>query len=336
MNPNPQSPFSRLSVRDPETNFVVQALYDAIEQTRAGAATNSTAAVQAQTTAAQALTLASSGGGGGGTSSGVVTIPTFSTLPSPNPMVYPGAVDGALISFSPLSADSGVLFKYSSTNLSWGYYSGNLTRTQANLSALASALGPSHTGLLVFVSDYWHFLQWIGSGWYWAPGDEQSGKYAYWPTAPGASTGWVHADGSTVNCLKSNGTIIPVTLVDTATNPLFLNSGAFTGSIVSASTPTFAGTPFSSVINHTHSVTITDPGHAHTVAESSGVGATSQLMPIAAQAAGTLATSTATTGISASTANPSGGVASITPTGSISLSGGPPVRNLAAPIYYRI
>jgi hypothetical protein len=95
---------------------------------------------------------------------------------------------------------------------------------------------------------------------------------------------------------------------------------ASTGTV---SQPTFSGTPFSSVINHTHSVTITDAGHAHTVP----VGATDDTAaPFDRADAGTNAsganaatsTGTATTGITATTANPAGGVASITPAGTVS------------------
>ena len=89
------------------------------------------------------------------------------------------------------------------------------------------------------------------------------------------------------------------------------------------SQPTFAGTPFSSVINHTHTVTVTDPGHTHTIP----VGATDDTAaPFDRSDAGTNAsganatteTGSKVTGVSATTANPAGGVASITPAGTVS------------------
>lgn len=88
-------------------------------------------------------------------------------------------------------------------------------------------------------------------------------------------------------------------------------------------TPTFAGTPFSSVINHTHTVTVTDPGHTHTLP----VGATDDTAaPFdradagtnASGANATTASGSTATGITATTANPAGGVTSITPAGTIS------------------
>jgi len=91
----------------------------------------------------------------------------------------------------------------------------------------------------------------------------------------------------------------------------------------SISAPTFTGTPFSSVINHTHSVTVTDPGHAHLTQRYPTATGGSSGFTIDTSMSGTLADNTQpvktnTTGITASTANPAGGVASITPAGSIS------------------
>jgi hypothetical protein len=71
------------------------------------------------------------------------------------------------------------------------------------------------------------------------------------------------------------------------------------------SAPTFTGTSFSTVINHTHAVTVSALG-----------GATDDTSaPFPGVDASTLIT-TAIGGITATTANPSGGVASITPAGS--------------------
>lgn len=98
-------------------------------------------------------------------------------------------------------------------------------------------------------------------------------------------------------------------------------SGAKT--VASAGTvaqPTFTGTPFSSVINHTHPVT--DPGHAHVITSQTATtgGATSYehgtLDTSSADAEATEVTASATTGVT--TSNPAGGVASITPAGTVS------------------
>lgn len=84
--------------------------------------------------------------------------------------------------------------------------------------------------------------------------------------------------------------------------------------------PIFTGTPFSSVINHTHSVSVNDPGHTHTQASQTATtgGASSWehgAIDTSSTAAETLPTGSNTTGITATTANPAGGVASITPAG---------------------
>lgn len=97
------------------------------------------------------------------------------------------------------------------------------------------------------------------------------------------------------------------------------------------SAPIFSGTPFSSVINHTHAVNVTDPGHTHTqnsfapriinsgTAGTVGVqGASAASNANASNAATTATNQSATTGITATTSNPAGGVASITPAGTVS------------------
>ena len=84
------------------------------------------------------------------------------------------------------------------------------------------------------------------------------------------------------------------------------------------SAPTFTGTPFSGVINHTHPVT--DPGHTHLTqryptATGSSSGFTIDTSMSGTLADNTLPTKSATTGVT--TNNPAGGVASITPAGSV-------------------
>jgi hypothetical protein len=91
----------------------------------------------------------------------------------------------------------------------------------------------------------------------------------------------------------------------------------------SNSAPIFTGTPFSGVINHTHAVTINDSGHTHTQAsQTATTGAVSSwehgVIDTSSTAAETLPTGSSTTGITATTANPAGGVASITPAGTVS------------------
>ena len=79
--------------------------------------------------------------------------------------------------------------------------------------------------------------------------------------------------------------------------------------------PTFTGTPFSDVINHTHPVT--DPGHSHTQASTTtSTGSASNRLGTADTSSTAQNTGTATTGVT--TNNPAGGVASITPAGTVS------------------
>lgn len=84
-------------------------------------------------------------------------------------------------------------------------------------------------------------------------------------------------------------------------------------------TPTFTGTPFTDIINHTHPVT--DPGHTHVITElrdatTGGVTTNIALTADTSSTIGTKVTGSRTTGIT--TANPVGGVASITPAGTVS------------------
>jgi len=83
-----------------------------------------------------------------------------------------------------------------------------------------------------------------------------------------------------------------------------------TGSI---STPTFTGTPFSSVINHTHTITSTLNLQGGTTAATTGT----HVMTSTATG-GSIRAATTGDGVASTSANPSGGVASITPAGTIS------------------
>jgi hypothetical protein len=72
---------------------------------------------------------------------------------------------------------------------------------------------------------------------------------------------------------------------------------------------------YSEVLNHTHTVSITDPGHSHITqryptATGASSGFTIDTSMSGTLADNTLATKSATTGITASTADPAGGVAS--------------------------
>jgi hypothetical protein len=105
---------------------------------------------------------------------------------------------------------------------------------------------------------------------------------------------------------------------------------AFTGSsgTVSAQTiswpagvPAFTGTPFSSVINHTHTVTTTWNVQGGTTAATTGT----HVMTSTATGGSARAPTTGDV-VSATTANPGGGVASITPAGTVAWPAGVPTN----------
>lgn len=107
------------------------------------------------------------------------------------------------------------------------------------------------------------------------------------------------------------------------------------------SQPVLSINAITSVINHTHAVSVTDPGHNHTqnshthtlqmqggttaattgvhVMNSTATGGSSRAATAPDTANSTTATNnSATTGVTATTSSPVGGVASITPTGTVS------------------
>lgn len=97
-----------------------------------------------------------------------------------------------------------------------------------------------------------------------------------------------------------------------------------------ANVPTFSGTPFSSVINHTHTINVTDPGHTHvqnvnsaTTGPLNGYGVDTSTNTSSASG---YSTASATTGITATSSNPAGGVASITPAGTVAWPANPPTN----------
>lgn len=204
----------------------------------------------------------------------------------------------------------------------------------------------------------------------WAPKAGDEGKvltatgagYAGWQTPSGGPGGFEFPVGYVVlNMSGTNpgtelgyGTWVNVGAgkvligVD-AGDPDFDSPGRTGGAkTVASSAQTFAGTPSSAVVNHTHAVQVTDPTHNHTQnshnhtqdahshltqryptatgassgftidTSMSGTLADNTLPTKAATATNQAATATniaAATGITATTQNPAGGVASYTPAG---------------------
>lgn len=183
----------------------------------------------------------------------------------------------------------------------WVYFSGKMRGTQ---STLPTDLGVADTGFLFEVTDYAHLLQWSGTGWGWAPGDEQSNYIRGWLAAPSPATGWKLVDGkgddgSTIGAshpvkyLKSDGTLGSITsatvapcLPDLTAGTNFLALGAANTGTNAAVAPTInteptvssdsAGTPTGSADNATLSTTssfqsggaataVTQVSHNHTL-----------------------------------------------------------------------
>ena len=102
-----------------------------------------------------------------------------------------------------------------------------------------------------------------------------------------------------------------------------------------AGVPTFAGAAFSNVINHTHAVNVTDPGHTHLTQRYPTATGGSSGFTIDTSMSGTLADNTLpvkanATGVTATSSNPGGGVASITPAGTIAWPVGVPTNTVPA------
>lgn len=134
-------------------------------------------------------------------------------------------------------------------------------------------------------------------------------------TNPGTLLGY-----GTWSAIGAGRVLVGLDSGDTAFDTVEETGGAKTvASAGSNSAPTFTGTPFSDIINHTHPVT--DPGHTHV--ENNNSATTGGLAGWAARDTSTntpvatgYSTASSTTGVT--TENPVGGVASITPAGTVS------------------
>lgn len=90
------------------------------------------------------------------------------------------------------------------------------------------------------------------------------------------------------------------------------------------SQPVFTGDPITDILNHTHGISINDPGHGHLTqryptATGGSSGFTIDTSMSGTPANNTLPVASSATGVTASSANPSGGVASIIPSGIVSI-----------------
>lgn len=111
----------------------------------------------------------------------------------------------------------------------WVYVGGTSRATQSQLVALAASLAADsasyHQAFPVYVTDYAHQLQWIGAAWAWGPNEDGSGDMRLFEIDP-TGTGWHLYDGSTVDYLKSDGTLGSVTLPNLASSAAFTVAGS--------------------------------------------------------------------------------------------------------------
>lgn len=223
-------PFTRLVHPDPLINKITQDLYDKLA---AVLHIKQTTAKPTQVTATTLVQLAQQvvsidGAIGQAVQPQFPLVVGLPVLPSNNPTQgAPYAQDGVLVEFSPSSSDHGVLFRYSSTDFSWHYEIGKLSRTQSNLAALASLLTTVHTGLIVDVTDYAHDLRWNGAAYVYADPSDPAGRVEGFLVDP--ATGWHLLDGTTVTYLKPDGTTGSVALPDLTSagaNAAYLKMGS--------------------------------------------------------------------------------------------------------------
>lgn len=122
-----------------------------------------------------------------------------------------------------------------------------LVCTQATFPTLSSLL----SGVLIYVSDYAHFIFWDGSAAKFA--GDPSGRIEGFLVDPG--TGWHLCDGSTVTYLKPDGTTGSVTLPNLTSSPAYPKYGASVTGINAAHAAGISGTTSNSTTGDTVSTT---------------------------------------------------------------------------------
>jgi hypothetical protein len=127
--------------------------------------------------------------------------------------------------------------------------------TQANLATLAATLGTTNAGLLVWVTDYNHVLEWTGSAYQWGPGENGSAYFQGFAVAP-TGNGWHVCNGAFVNYLKSDGTLGGAVLPNTAATAAYIKFGsAYNSTIQVADAPLFAGNAAATTLVSQYTVT---------------------------------------------------------------------------------
>jgi len=125
--------------------------------------------------------------------------------------IFSSGTHAARLNLAPSSLVPGSIFfetdrnLYYVANTVWRYDGGIMAVTQANL---PTDLQAEDAGVLAFVTDYAHLLQWTGSGWTWGPGEQGSDMILTFLNGPSPGTGWQACDGSpNVGVLQSDGTL---------------------------------------------------------------------------------------------------------------------------------
>lgn len=110
----------------------------------------------------------------------------------------------------------------------------------------------SAAGAKFYATDYQHAYQWNGKAWSYGPGEEGSGRVAYFAVAPRAGK-WQLMDGSTgISESLADGSVAlvafsglaPGTMPDLVSTPTYIRGASTcTGVVNLATTPVFTGTP---------------------------------------------------------------------------------------------
>ena len=145
------------------------------------------------------------------------------------------------------------------------------------------------------------------------------------PTVSGLTAAAQTFTGSSATT-SSNGAGTPTGTVTAPTVSWPVGVPTFAGNAGTVPAQVFSGTPFSSVINHTHTVTVTSLVQGGTTAATTGT----HIMTSTATG-GSARAPTAGDSFTATTANPGGGVASITPAGTNGTAAFTPAGTVAWP-----
>lgn len=158
----------------------------------------------------------------------------------------------------------------------WVYITGTM---RGLLAELPSDLGNDDAGFLFEVTDYAHVLVWR-SGWNFF-GNDSSNYFVDGTASAPSPVGWHACDGTTVQFLKSDGTLGSTVLPDCIGTARFVKSGAsYDGSLVPATGGTITGNTASAFTGASTGATtaeaaggspttvavaggLIDPGHVH-------------------------------------------------------------------------